>query len=244
MTFWGFDTGVDVRPCTPDHVYQNNCAVNPNVPPNQIQFMVPWQFDNVKADHVQFGTTIGVKMDSENTDWNFSSCWFQMPSDPNPSSAPVSHGLFIKRGGFIQLTNTFGGAAGTNPGGTFIYAALVGTLSILNSQTENIKNSIVFGRDHLPGEPTENDLGTTAARIVIVGSEFGAPIKLKYRVTFVSTGNQYDYNTIQTFTPLTRVYSTGDKFCGDGLFPPTIPVPIRVSSGPPRSFLPPAHRRK
>jgi hypothetical protein len=109
--------------------------------------------------------------------------------------------------------------------------ALVGTLQIINSQAENIKNSIVYGRDPLPGE--NYDLGWTVAKIVITGSEFGAPIKLRYRCSLISTGNHYGETTIETSTPLTRIYSTGDKFCGDGFITggPACPNPRFVGPG-------------
>ncbi len=228
MSFWGFDVGVDVKGCTAAHAFGLGCVQNPNVDP--VVWISPWQFDQVKADHVSFGNKIGVRMDSENTDWNFSSCWFHMPPDTTASNlTPVSSGIHIKRGGFIQVNNTFGGSANpAQPGGNFIWAGSLGTLMITNSQTEAIKNSLVWGRDPLSGE--NYDLGSTSSRIMVIGSEFGAPVKLRYRVTYVSEGNHYGPNTIVADTDLVRIWSTGDKFCDDGYVPTAACTPT-ISGG-------------
>ncbi len=213
MTIWGFGYDIDVRACTAEHVSGLGCAVDPEADP--IVYMVPWQFDQVKADHVTFfGATAGVRMDSENTDWNFSSCWFHMPVDTTEEGTPQTSGIHIKRGGFIQVNNTFGGSDTSEPGGNFIWAGSLGTLMVTNSQCENVKNSLVWGRDPLKGE--EYDLGTTLSRIMVIGSEFGAPVKLRYRVNYISEGNHYGPDTIVADTDLVRIWSTGDKFCGDG----------------------------
>jgi hypothetical protein len=216
MTVWGFEIGIDVKACTADHVFGLGCAVDPEA--KEIEWMVPWQFDQVKADHVSFfGLTAGVRMDSENTDWNFSSCWFHMPVDEtNSHLIPVTSGIHIKRGGFIQVNNSFGGSdTPSSPGGNWIWAGSLGTLMITNSQCENVKNSLVWGRN--PVDENENwDLGTTRSRIMVIGSELGAPVRLRYRVNYISEGNHYGPDTIQTDTELVRIWSTGDKFCDDG----------------------------
>lgn len=219
MYLRGFDVGIDVKPCLP---------VNGVCPQS-----TPWQFDQIKIDHVSFESRIGVRMDTENTDWNFSSAWFYMPRDQTPatntSDASGSYGLYIKRGGFIQINNTFGGGS---IGGTFLFAANVGGVTIINSQVESLNNSIVYGRDHQPNEPPANDLGQLTNRIMVIGSQFGAPVKLRHRVIFISTGNHYGANTIQTSTPRVRVYSTGDRFCEDGIIPNMPPCPTPGISGP------------
>ncbi|MDH3493759.1 MAG: hypothetical protein OEM82_09435, partial [Acidobacteriota bacterium] len=52
--------------------------------------------------------------------------------------------------------------------------------------------------------------------ITFVNSVFGNSIVFKARRTFVSTGSLYGPNTFQA-GPDVRVYSTGDRFCYDGL---------------------------
>lgn len=231
MHIRGFDIGIDVKGCKPGSFVNGACRTNPSDPNSPVK--VPWQFDQVKVDHVSFETRIGVRIDTENSDWNFTSSWFYMPPDNTPatntSESSGSYALYLKRSGFIQINNTFGGGS---VGGTFIYAAIVESLTIINSQVERVNNSIVYGRDYLPGEPTENDLGHLTNRIVIVGNQFGAPIKLRHRVSLVSTGNRYGPNTIQTSTSKVRIYSTGDKFCEDGLIPNNLPCPNPGISGP------------
>jgi hypothetical protein len=214
MTIWGFAVDIDVKGCTSEHVVGIACVENTKSDPPV--YMVPWQFDQVKADHVTFfGTTAAVQMDTENTDWNFSSCWFHMPPDTTEEGTPQSSGLHIKRGGFIQVNNSFGGSdTPGKPGGNWIWAGSLGTLMITNSQCENIKNSLVWGRDPIGKE--DYDLGTTLSRIMVIGSELVAPVKLRYRVNYISEGNHYGADTIVADTDLVRIWSTGDKFCGDG----------------------------
>ncbi|HEV7646485.1 MAG TPA: hypothetical protein VGO50_21300 [Pyrinomonadaceae bacterium] len=215
MDIAGFNVGIDVRQCKAANVLGLNCAEDPEEdPPTLLQ---PWQFDQVKVDHVSFTNNIGVRIDTMNSDWNFSSCWFNTPVDTGEDADhPSTIGIHLKRGGFIQMNNTFGGGTGGAPGGAFIYINSEARLQIVNSQTENINNSIIYGRDRiLPGEQYA-DMGNTASAIVITGSQFGAPIKLRGRVAFVSTGNNYAADTIQTDNAMVRVYSMGDKFCYDG----------------------------
>ncbi len=215
MDIRGFDIGIDVRQCKEVNASGLNCVSNPNEDPPA--YLVPWQFDQVKADHVTFTNNIGVRIDTMNSDWNFSSCWFNTPVDTGEDADhPSTIGIHLKRGGFIQMNNTFGGGTSGNPGGAFIYINSEARLQIVNSQTENINNSIIYGRDRiLPGEQYA-DMGNTASAIVITGSQFGAPIKLRGRVAFVSTGNNYAADTIQTDNSMVRVYSMGDKYCYDG----------------------------
>jgi hypothetical protein len=214
MSIYGVDVGIDVKQCTKKHEYGLNCAVDPEADPPVL--MIPWQFDIIKADHVNFSGNIGVRMNTEDTDWEFSNCSFNVPSDEETHGIPQSSGLHIMRGGFIQVNNSFGAASGPQPGGNFIYVGSIGTLMVINSQAENVRNSIVFGRDYIDGDPENADLGSFAERIVVTGSEFGAPIRLRHRVTYVSTGNHYGPETIQTSTELVHIWSMGDKFCGDG----------------------------
>jgi hypothetical protein len=215
MDIRGFDIGIDVKQCKAANATGLNCVSNPNEDPPA--YLVPWQFDQVKADHVTFTNRIGVRIDTMNSDWNFSSCWFNTPLDAGADADhPTSIGLLLKRGGFIQMNNTFGGGTSGAEGGAFIYVNSEARLQIVNSQTENIKNSIIYGRDRiLPGEQYA-DMGNTASAIVITGSQFGAPIKLRGRVAFVSTGNNYAADTIRTDNSMVRVYSMGDKYCYDG----------------------------
>ena len=232
MTFLGFGIDVDVKRCNDGNVVNGNCLSNPNDPTSHL---VPWQFDNVKADRVAFGGKIGVRMDTENTDWNFSSCWFHMPADGTPGNEDTwtTMGLHLIHAGFIEITNSFGGSdiGITSPGGTFIYAEMVAGLQIVNSQAENVENSIVYGRPTDPQYPYW-DLGTTIARIIITGSEFDPPIKMRQRGSLISTGNRYRHDTLRTFSPLVRIYSMGDKFCLDGFGGSSVPCPNPGISGP------------
>ncbi len=215
MSIAGFDIGFDVKPCrTVNIVSPGVCRQLVNGQPTGDPIISSWQFDQVQVDHVSFVyNKIGVRMDTNNTDWNISSSWFYMVGDD--VAEPTTAGLFIQRGGFVQINNTFAGGVGSR-GGNFIYAANLegGALTLINSQTENVVNSIVWGRPL----PTPYDEGTTTARIVVTGSQFGEPIKLRHRVNFISTGNHYGANTITASTPLVRIYSTGDKFCADGYY--------------------------
>lgn len=205
MSISGFDIGFNVRGCKVASQVNGSCQGT------------PWQFDNVKADHVSFvNNNIGLRMDTNNTDWNISSSWFYMVADS--ATEPTTAGLYIQRGGFIEVNNTFGGYTGqTGVGGNFIYAANLegGALQIINSQAERIRNSIVWGQ-----AGTSGDEGTYLARIVITGSEFGAPIRLRHRINFISTGNHYADNNVISSTSLVRIYSLGDKFCDDGYIGP------------------------
>jgi hypothetical protein len=217
MSIRGFQTGVNVKGCVST---TDDCTG-------------VWQLDNIKADHVYFNCATGIKMNTPNTDWEISNSWFAMYGlSVASASSGKNRGMSVLAGGHIQVNNTFGGGTASAVGGDFIYVESVGGFTIVNSQTENVTNSIVWGRD-----PTvQFGAGTTIARLVVIGSQFGDPIRLRQIVNYISLGSHYGPQTIKTENrlpdpnnpgqtipnpndPLIRIYSFGDKFCNNGYDP-------------------------
>ena len=61
--------------------------------------------------------------------------------------------------------------------------------------------------------------GDYSSPLFLANNLFGETVEFKARRTLVSTGNYYGGNTFKA-GPLLRVYSTGDRFCLDGLIKP------------------------
>ncbi len=194
MTFQGFDRGINVD--TTDGA---------------------WQFDNVKVDHCAFSCNIGIYMDTPNSDWKITSSWFYMPGIS--SSTPNSVGVQMDNAGFILIQNTFAGCPGGVAGsrGDFLNIKMVANLTVVNSQCESTDHALVFGSERLLSDPLYPDDGTFIALITLIGNQFGDEIQLNHRVNFISTSNHYGAGTVKTKTRLVRVYSTGDRFCYDGI---------------------------
>lgn len=168
-----------------------------------------WQFDYVRIDHCRFvyNRDAGIHVNSRNSDWNILDSLFQ-----NPKKQPgwESNGIFLERVMNVLIQNSFGGGVGGNRGGTFLNILDSQHLTILNCEAENVEYSIRYNAQDHPGA------GDFSSPMFIANSMFGETIEFKARRTLVSTGNYYGGNTFKANEWL-RVYSTGDRFCLDGI---------------------------
>lgn len=166
-----------------------------------------WQFDYIKFTHCRFmfNTDVGIYTDLSNSDWTIESCLF---INPLRTATQNADSMYFRRAGSILIQNTFGGGFYHAFGGTFISILDSGITTILNSQTEQMTNSIVYNNDGLP------NAGDYSYPITVINSIFAAPVIFKARRTYVSTGNLYMADTFKADARL-HVYSTGDRFCYD-----------------------------
>lgn len=167
-----------------------------------------WQFDFIKFTSCRFffNTDVGIYTDLSNSDWTVESCLF---ANPPRTQTQKADSMYFRRAGAILVQNTFGGGFYNAFGGTFLSILDSGVTTVLNSQTEQMTNSIVYNAEANP------NAGDYSYPITIINSVLGPPIVFSARRTFVSTGNLYAADTFKADARL-RVYSTGDRFCYDG----------------------------
>lgn len=168
-----------------------------------------WQFDYVRIDHCRFiyNRDAGIYTNSRNSDWNILDSLFL-----NPKKQPgwESVGIYLERAMMVMIQNSFGGGVGGNRGGTFISVLDSQNLSIINCEAENLEYTLRYNAISHPGA------GDYSAPMFFANNMFGEAIEFKARRTLVSTGNYYGGNTFKADQWL-RVYSTGDRFCFDGI---------------------------
>jgi hypothetical protein len=197
ISFINFEYGIRVSP--------TNCDINSTCSD-------AWQFDDVKADFLSFiGCKFGIYIDTENSDWLITNVFNLMPARDS-ATEPQSSAFYFKRAGFIQIEHALGGGV-PDTGGNFIYAGHLGSLFVTNSQVENVTNAFVWG--HPRPQPDTPDEGDTTARIIFIGNQWGYPVLIRHRVTFISMANHYGKSVVTNLSPYARIYSTGDRFCYD-----------------------------
>jgi len=167
-----------------------------------------WQFDFIKFSSCRFffNTDVGIYTDLSNSDWTVEGCLFL---NPLRTATQNADSMYFRRAGSIFIQNTFGGGFYHALGGTFLSILDSGITTVINSQTEQMTNSIVYNAIAAP------NAGDYSYPLTVINSIFGAPIVFKARRTYVSTGNLYLADTFKADARL-RVYSTGDRFCYDG----------------------------
>jgi hypothetical protein len=168
-----------------------------------------WQFDYIRVDHCRFvyNRDAGIYVNSRNSDWSILDSLFQ-----NPKKQPgwESNGIFLERVMNVLVQNSFGGGVGGNRGGTFINILDSQALSVINCEAESLEYSLRYNAQEHPGA------GDFSSPMFLANNMFGEAIEFKARRTLVSTGNYYGGNTFKA-NELLRVYSTGDRFCFDGI---------------------------
>lgn len=167
-----------------------------------------WQFDFIKINHSRFmfNKDAGIYCDVWNTDWKVEGSFFFTPKNEPGTNADAMN--FV-RFGMLLVQDTFGGGFYNNDGGTFIKAGEPGMLTIIGSEVEQIKNSIVINPDKNPHG------GNYSYPVTVMNSFLGPPIVINSRRTYVSVGNGYNPRTF-TAGENVRIYSLGDRFCYDG----------------------------
>jgi hypothetical protein len=167
-----------------------------------------WQFDYIQflQCRFMFNTDVGIYTDISNSDWKIDGGLF---INPRRTTTQKGDSMYFRRAGSILIQHTFGGGFYDAYGGTFLSILDSGITTVLNSQTEQMTNSIVFN------EIAEPNAGDYSYPLTVINSIFGAPIVFKARRTYVSVGNLYAADTFKADARL-RVYSTGDRFCFDG----------------------------
>lgn len=168
-----------------------------------------WQFDYIVVRDSRFiyNVDTGIYTDIRNSDWRIEGTLFVNPKRTPTQNANSMH---FERVTAVLIENTFGGGFGHALGGTFLNILDSGVTTVIGSQTENMTNSVVYNDVENPYA------GDYSYPITFVNSVFGNPVIFKARRTFVSLGSLYGPNTFQADERL-RVYSTGDRFCYDGL---------------------------
>ncbi len=168
-----------------------------------------WQFDYVRIDHCRFvyNRDAGIYVNSRNSDWTINDSLFQ-----NPKKQPGwnSDGIHLERVMLVLIQNSFGGGVGGNRGGTFVNILDSQHTTIMNCEAENLEYTLRYNAIDHPGA------GDFSSPITLINNMFGEAIEFKARRTLVSTGNYYGGNTFKANEWL-RVYSTGDRFCFDGI---------------------------
>lgn len=167
-----------------------------------------WQFDYIKVNNSRFifNRDTGIFVNIRNSDWKISGGLFINPAFRPGQNANSMH---FERSAAVFIQDTFGGGFAGAIGGTFINILDGGNVTILQSQTEEMTNSLVYNAVKNPGA------GDYSYPITMINSIFANPIVFNARRTFVSTGNLYGSNAFKADERL-RVYSTGDRFCYDG----------------------------
>jgi hypothetical protein len=166
-----------------------------------------WHFDYVKLDSCQFthNLTAGIYVDTFNTDWSIKNTNFALPKKQSGRAADA---IYIKRAGAFNVQSTFAGGDDptTAPGGDFLDVQYIGLLSINNSGAEALDHGLVYGQD--------TEAGTLSSAITVVSSAL-SDILLTKPVNYISSGNKYGGQNVVTTSAGIRIYSTGDRFCGD-----------------------------
>jgi hypothetical protein len=168
-----------------------------------------WQFDYVKVDECRFifNRDAGIFTNSRNSDWRVKGTVFINPPRRPGQNANSMH---FERAAGILIQDTFGGGFPGALGGTFLNILDSGGINIVSSQTEAMTYSLVYNAVENPSA------GDYSYPIVMSNSAFGNPIVFKARRTLVSNGNFFNGDTFRADKWL-RVYSTGDRFCYDGI---------------------------
>ncbi len=161
-----------------------------------------WQFDNVTVDHVTFAeVNTGIFLDSQNTDyWRIVNCWF--------STLPRGYGIYMRQAGFVTIDTSHGGGPPLATqrrlamGNTFIYiGGAHGTVTVINSQSEEMQNFIEVGQPSNYTYP-----------ITVINSIIGPNVTFRANCIYVSVGNIYHANSVQSVDQATDVliHSLGD----------------------------------
>ncbi len=168
-----------------------------------------WQFDYVKVEQCRFiyNRDAGIYTNSRNSDWQIESSLFFVPVAKPGQNAD---GMHFERVLIVLIQNTFGGGLPNAVGGTFINILDSGATTILNSQAENMTYTLRYNAIDHPAA------GDYSGPLTLINNMFGDRIEFKARRTLVSMGNYYEPSTFKADKML-RVYSTGDRFCYDGI---------------------------
>jgi hypothetical protein len=165
-----------------------------------------WQIENVRVHHTTIGDcNYGIYLNSQNADyWKIEDCPI--------GSTPNGYGIYLERSGLVNLDGTYGSGppgAGQAPAKTFIYVGGAhSNLTIINAHCEYYTNWMEVVEPHNMLTP-----------ITVISSSIGAPLLLRANCQFVSIGNAYVADSIQTVGQATSVpiYSIGDTFSNRGV---------------------------
>ncbi|MCY7377609.1 MAG: glycoside hydrolase family 55 protein [Pyrinomonadaceae bacterium] len=174
-----------------------------------MQTNLAWQFDFIKFNHCRFvyNRDAGIYSNVINSTWKIQSSFFN-----NPPFTPTAKAdsMNFERAGGVLIQDTFGGGFLSARGGVFLNILDTTITTIIGSQTESTTASIVYNEVKNPSA------GDYSYPLNIINSVFGDPIIFNARRTLVSVGSLYGPKTFQADERL-RVYSTGDRFCYDGI---------------------------
>ena len=159
-----------------------------------------WQFENVRVHHSTIGDcNYGIYLNTQNSDyWKIEDCPI--------SSLSNGYGIYLERSGLVNFDGTYGTGPGPPlaPAKTFIYVGGAhSNLTIINAHSEYYTNWMEVVEPHNMYTP-----------ITVISSSIGAPLKLRANCQFISIGNAYGPDTIQTVDQGTSIpiYSIGDSF--------------------------------
>lgn len=168
-----------------------------------------WQFDYVKVDSCRFiyNRDAGIYTNIRNSDWQVESSLFFVQKAGPGINADAMH---FERAMMVVIQNSFAGGLAGAFGGTFVKLLHTGTTTIINSQCESMAYSLRYNAVDHPAA------GDYSFPLMLINNTLGDKIEFKARRTLVSTGNHYEADTFKANKDL-RVYSTGDRFCYDGI---------------------------
>jgi hypothetical protein len=165
-----------------------------------------WQFDYVKVSKCRFvfNQDAGIWVDTRNSDWKVTGCFFVNPKKTPEAKA---NSIYVLHSAAFFIEDTFSGGFAHARGGDFIHIVDPSIVTIIGSQCEAMERSIVYGEYNMAGH--------YSYPITLINNVFWEKIEIKARSAIVSNGNLYGPDTFNARDDV-RIYSTGDRFCYDG----------------------------
>jgi hypothetical protein len=166
-----------------------------------------WQIDIISVERCLFifNRTAGIWVESYNSEWHVSNSTFLSPA---VTATNAADGIKIKVGGAFLIEHCYGGGLSYDAkqrGGDFIDIDVSANVTILNCSSERATNSLTYA--------AQSGTGGYSYTLTLINNSFIDPVRLR-RVMFVSTGNTYGGNSVQTGDGV-QIYSIGDRFCYD-----------------------------
>jgi hypothetical protein len=163
-----------------------------------------WQFDHIDLNRTYFleNKVAGILINTPNSDWHISSSQFAVYG----SSGVHPDGIVVLTAGMILVENSFA-AAITGTGGEFLDVQSCAALTVIGCETEAMTHALQFG-------DAAGAWGSNSIVITLMNNLFGDGMDIRARSNLISTGNAYFAQNVTTIAGV-KIYSTGDRFCGD-----------------------------
>lgn len=158
-----------------------------------------WQFENVQVHHSAIlECNYGIYLNTQNSDfWTIEDCAFTI--------VPGGYGIYLQRSGILMINASYGSGPASPPfAKTFIYVGGAhSNITIVKGHCESYENFMEVV------EPSN-----MFSPITVINSTIGPPVKLRSNCQYVSIGNAYGVDSLQTVEMGNSVpiYSIGDVF--------------------------------